>query len=210
MGDIKIGKMVLGMIETNCYFLYDADTKEAIVVDPAKRGVYDKLADNGISVKAIILTHGHFDHIMGVHELVEKSGAKVYCHEAENDLCRDAKLNASDGIRRPYVIEPDVLLKDNEEIELAGIRLKVIWTPGHTKGSCCYYVPDKDWLISGDTLFYASIGRSDLPTGSEKEILDSVHKLLKCEEFNENTKVYPGHGDSTSIGFERKFNPFRA
>ena len=210
MGDIKIGRMVLGMIETNCYFLYDEDTKEAIVIDPAKKGVYDKLADNGISVKAILLTHGHFDHIMGVHELVDKSSAKVYCYEAEDALCRDSKLNASDSIRRPYVIEPDILLKDREEIEIAGIKLRVYWTPGHTKGSCCYYVIDKDWLISGDTIFYASIGRSDLPTGSETEIIASVNKMLDCEDFNEDTKVYPGHGNSTSIGFERKYNPFRS
>lgn len=209
MGNIKIGKMVLGMIETNCYFLYDEATKEAIVVDPAKRGVIEKLTANGINPVAVILTHGHFDHIMGVHEMQDK-GCKVYVLKEEEALCKNANLNASADIRKPYIIEPDVYVTDGEEITIAGITLKVIATPGHTAGSCCYYIPSEDWLISGDTLFRGSIGRSDLPTGSEEAILKSVNMLLDCEKFNDDTKVYPGHGDTTTIGFERKYNPFRS
>ena len=206
MGDISIGRMVLGMVETNCYFVYDQDTKEAVVVDPAKNGIYDTLEANGLSVAGVILTHGHFDHIMGVHEITKKSGAKVYCLDAEDELCRNEVLNASNQIRRPYTIEPDVLVKDGDVINIAGIEFKVIATPGHTKGSCCYYIPAKKWLISGDTLFCGSIGRSDLPTGNEQEILKSVHMLI--DTFDDEVKVYPGHGDSTTIGFERRNNPF--
>ena len=206
MGDISIGRMVLGMVETNCYFIYDQETKDAIVVDPAKNGIYDTLKANGINVAGVILTHGHFDHIMGVHEITKLSGAKVYCLEAEDALCRDAKLNASEQIRRPYTIEPDVLLSDGDTFSIAGIELNVIATPGHTKGSCCYYIPAKKWLVSGDTLFCGSIGRSDLPTGSEKEIMASVKMLVN--KFDEDVKVYPGHGDSTTIGDERRYNPF--
>lgn len=210
MGEICIGKMVLGMVETNCYFLYDEDSKKAVVVDPAKDGIYDKLSDNGLTVEAIILTHGHFDHIMGVNELREKSGALVYALQAENNLLKDPKLNASLQIRRTYTVDADRFLNDGQEIELAGITFKVYSTPGHTAGSCCYYVPAKNWLISGDTLFRGSIGRSDLPTGSESEILKSVNKLLDSSDFDEDTKVYPGHGEPSSIGFEREYNPFRS
>jgi len=206
MGDISIARMVLGAVQTNCYIIYDQDTKEAIIVDPAKNGIYDSLTKSGFTVAGIILTHGHFDHIMGIHELTEKSGAKVYVLEAEDALCRNADLNASSQIRRPYTIEPDVLLNDGDEINIAGIDVKVIATPGHTKGSCCYYIPAKKWLISGDTLFCCSIGRSDLPTGSESEIMKSVKMLV--DTLDEDVEVYPGHGDFTNIGYERRRNPF--
>lgn len=206
MGDISIARMVLGAVQTNCYIIYDQDTKEAIIVDPAKKGIYDSLTKSGFTVAGIILTHGHFDHIMGIHELTEMSGAKVYVLAAEDALCRNADLNASSQIRRPYTIEPDVLLNDGDEINIAGIDLKVIATPGHTKGSCCYYIPAKKWLISGDTLFCGSIGRSDLPTGNEAEIMKSVNMLVNT--LDEDVEVYPGHGDFTNIGYERKYNPF--
>jgi len=206
MGDIKVGRMVLGMVETNCYFIYDEDTKETIVIDPAKNGLYDKLKDNGLKVCAVLLTHGHFDHIMGVHELTRESGAKLYALLEENELCRNSYLNASEQIGRSYTVEPDVLLTDGDEFTVAGINIKVYATPGHTAGSCCYYISDKKWLFSGDTLFRGSIGRSDLPTGSGKIIMDSVHMLVHT--FDDDVKVYPGHGDATTIGDEKESNPF--
>ena len=210
MGKLCIGRMVLGMVETNCYFVYDEDTKEAVVVDPAKNGIYGTLTANGIKPVAILLTHGHFDHIMGVHELTREAGAKVYVLKEEEALCKDADLNASAQIRRPYTIEPDEYLADGQELELVGHTFKVYATPGHTAGSCCYYIPSENWIISGDTIFRGSIGRSDLPTGDEATILKSVNAILDSEDFNEDTKIYPGHGDSTTVGFERKYNPFRS
>lgn len=206
MGEICIGRMVLGMVETNCYFVYDSETKDAIMIDPAKNGIYDKLEKHGINVVGILLTHGHFDHIMGIHELKEKTGAKVYALDKEDALCRDAELNASAQIRKPYTVEPDVLLEDGDVITIAGVDVKVISTPGHTAGSCCYFLEKENWLISGDTLFAGSIGRSDLPTGNESEILKSVHMLM--DRFADDVKVYPGHGETTTIGQERKYNPF--
>ncbi len=206
MGEIKVGKMVLGMVETNCYFVYDGDTKEGFLIDPAKNGLYDILTKNGITIKAILLTHGHFDHIMGVHELAERSGAKLYCLAEEDRLCRDADLNESSGIRRPYTVEPDVLLRDQEELNIAGINVKVYATPGHTAGSCCYYVDSEKWLFSGDTLFSGSIGRTDLPTGDERKIMGSVRMLV--QSFDDDVKVYPGHGDATTIGDEKAYNPY--
>lgn len=206
MGEIKIGKMVLGMIETNCYFIYDSDVKEAVVVDPAKNGIVEKLSENGIKVAGVILTHGHFDHIMGVHEMQSEAGAKVYAYKEEDALIKDAHLNCSDQIRRPYTAEADVLLEDGQEFSLGGIDFKVISTPGHTAGSCCYYIASMKWLISGDTLFNGLVGRSDLPTGSEQKIIESVHKLI--DSLDDDVTVYPGHGNSTTIGRERSCNPF--
>ena len=206
MGEIKVGRMVLGMVETNCYFVYDDDSKETIVIDPAKDGLYDVLSKNGLKVCAILLTHGHFDHIMGTRELSEKSGAKIYALDLEDEVCRNSSLNASDQIRRPYTVEPDVLVYDGQEIEAAGIKIKVYATPGHTIGSCCYYIESVKWLFSGDTLFCGSIGRSDLPTGSGETIMDSVQKIV--DTFDDDVKVYPGHGDSTTIGEEKAHNPF--
>ncbi|MCR5592066.1 MAG: MBL fold metallo-hydrolase [Lachnospiraceae bacterium] len=206
MGELKVGRMVLGMVETNCYFVYDDKTRDAIVIDPAKNGLYDKLSANGLNVCAILLTHGHFDHIMGVHELSEKSGAKVYALEAEDELCRNSYLNASDQIGKPYTVEADELLYDGDEIEIAGIKIKVYATPGHTLGSCCYYIESVKWLFSGDTLFAGSIGRSDLPTGNGRQIMISVQQLV--DTFDADVKVYPGHGDITTIGEEKAHNPF--
>ena len=206
MGELKVGKMVLGMVETNCYFVYDADTKDTVVIDPAKDGLYDRLGENGLNVRGILLTHGHFDHIMGTRELSERSGAKLYALALEDEVCRNTNLNASDQIRRPYVAEPDVLLSDGDEIEIAGIRFKVYATPGHTIGSCCYYVESMKWLFSGDTLFRGSIGRSDLPTGSGETIMESVQKIV--DTFDGDVKVYPGHGDATTIAEEKAHNPF--
>ena len=209
MGKVNIGRMVLGLVETNCYYIYDDEKMEAVVIDPAENGVYDALTAKGLKIVAVILTHGHFDHIMGVHELLEKSGARLYAYKKEEELCKSAKLNASEQIRRPCTVEPDVYLEDGQEFVLAGINFKAIATPGHTAGSCCYYIPKEDWLLSGDTLFRGSIGRSDLPTGNEREILKSVNMLLDCADFTEETKVYPGHGEASTIGFERQYNPFR-
>ena len=203
---LKVGRMVLGMVETNCYFVYDTSTMEAVVIDPAKDGLYDKLEANGLKVSGILLTHGHFDHIMGTRELSERSGAKLYALDLEDEVCRNSNLNASEQIRRPYIAEPDVLLTDGEEFTIAGIRFRTIATPGHTIGSCCYYIESEKWLFTGDTLFCGSVGRSDLPTGSGKSLMESVEKLI--DAFDDDVKIYPGHGDSSTIGDEKKYNPF--
>lgn len=206
MANISIGRMVLGTVQTNCYFVYDKDTMEAVVIDPPKKGIYETLNENGISVKAILLTHGHFDHIMGVHELTKMSGAKVYALKEEDELLKDSRLNSSEMIRRPYTVDADILVSDGDVLNLIGIDFKVIATPGHTAGSCCYYIDSQKWLISGDTLFAGSIGRTDLPTGNEAAIMKSVRMLV--DTLDGDVKVYPGHGESSTIEVERKYNPF--
>ena len=210
MGKLCVGRMVLGMVETNCYFVYDSNDKKAIVIDPAKGGsaIREKLSENGIKVAAILLTHGHFDHIMGVNSLKAETECKLYALSEELPLCESSELNASEQIHHPYTVMPDVLLHDGDEIDIEGLNFKVIATPGHTAGSCCYYFKKDKVMFTGDTLFYGSIGRTDLPTGNDKAIIDSIHKLMDMAP--DDVKIYPGHGDASTIGWERSNNPFCA
>ena len=208
MGKLCVGRMVMGVVETNCYFIYDEDNKkDVIVIDPAKDGVCERLNMKGFGCKAIFLTHGHFDHIMGVNELRDLTGAKVYALKEEAALLSDAALNASGQIRCPYTVTADVLLNDGEEVEIvSGHPCKVMSTPGHTAGSCCYYFYRDDVVITGDTLFAGSVGRTDLPTGDTSAIITSVRNL--CDALPGHVKAYPGHGEETDIDTEKKYNPF--
>lgn len=208
MADLKIGKITMGVCQTNCYFIYEEGKKEVLFFDPADQGefIYQGLRDKGFTIAAILLTHGHFDHIWGVSRLKELTGAKVYALDEEKELCESVQMNVSAAAGRACAITPDVLLKDGEKLVLAGIPLQVLATPGHTGGSCCYYFEKDKMLISGDTLFQESVGRTDFPTGSMSRLVRSIREKLLV--LPEEVKVYPGHGDSTTIGFEKSNNPF--
>lgn len=217
MAQIKIGKMVLGVCQTNCYFLYREGGGECIVVDPADQGVniFRALQKNGFRVAGILLTHGHFDHIWGLDELRDAANAavdedaeqvKAYAYEAERVLLQDADKNVSRQAGRPCTTYADVYVKDGQEITIAGMTCKVIATPGHTAGGCCYYFEEAGFLLSGDTLFAESVGRTDFPTGSMSTLVRSVRERLFV--LPDDTKVYPGHGESTTIGHEKEYNPF--
>lgn len=208
MGDCKIGKITLGMYMTNCYFVYDPDTMNTVVIDPADSGeyLYNALTEKGMNIKAVLLTHGHFDHIYGVKGLKKMAECKVYASEAEEKLLGDSHINISDSVGRPVTVIPDVLLRDGEEFEVEGIKFKTILTPGHTLGSTCYYMEKEGFLIAGDTLFAGSVGRTDFPTGSASALIENVE--AKLWPLPDETKVYPGHGESTTIGFEKENNPF--
>ena len=165
MADIKIGRMVLGVCQTNCYFVYRTGNPEAIVIDPADNG--DKIANalerNGFQVAGVLLTHGHFDHIMGCEALLDAVNAnaaepvKVYANEAEKELLQDARLNLSKSMQEPCTLEADVYVKDGDEITIAGMTCKVISTPGHTTGGTCYYFEEGGFVVCGDTLFAESV-----------------------------------------------------
>lgn len=208
MADLKIGRMVLGICQTNCYFVYKEGSSEVIFIDPADRGdyIYETLKEKGFRVAGILLSHGHFDHIWGSKKLRELSGGKIYAYEGEKEVCEDAGKNVSEQAGRSYTVEPDVYLKDNEEVTIAGMTCRLIATPGHTRGGCCYYFEEAGMLISGDTLFQESVGRTDFPTGSMSTLIRSIKERLFV--LPDNVKVYPGHGDTTEIGLEKKYNPF--
>ena len=149
--------------------------------------------------------HGHFDHIMAAEELKKEWGIKICACEKELEVLRDSKKNLMmDYYRKDYTLEPDLTVCDGETFEAAGVTWKVIETPGHTIGSCCYYIESEDLLFAGDTLFRTSYGRVDLPTGDAMSMLASVKKLLTLPE---TVKVYPGHMGVTSIEYEKKHNP---
>ncbi|MCR5799985.1 MAG: MBL fold metallo-hydrolase [Lachnospiraceae bacterium] len=208
MSDLKIGKMVLSVCATNCYFVYHEGQNKVILFDPADRGdrIYSKLKENGFEVDTILLTHAHFDHIWGCSELRGLSGAKVYALDKEEELLLSSELNASAMAGRPCTVKANGFFKDGDELDILGFKIKVLATPGHTKGSCCFYFEEDSTLISGDTLFEESVGRTDLPTGNMGDLTRSIHD--KLAPLPDETKVYPGHGGSTTIGHEREYNPF--
>lgn len=194
--------IVLGPIMTNCYIAYDEEIKEAIIVDPADSPdiLKNKITELGVKPVAILLTHGHFDHIGAVDVIRNEYSIDVYAHEEEKDvLTSDANVAVMMGMR--LSVEADHYLRDKQTLELGGVKYQVIHTPGHTKGGCCYYVEKEKVLFSGDTMFCQSYGRTDFPTGSYSQLMKSItDKLLKLDD---DVVVYPGHNEETKIGYER-------
>ena len=210
MSNFKLIELTVGMVMTNCYIGYNDDTREAFIVDPGDdaRRISRAVREQKLNVKGILLTHGHFDHIWGTGELREAAGVKLYALDAEKTVCEDAHNNVSEMTGRPCTVEADEYLRDGQELTLADSRFRVIATPGHTIGSCCYYFPEAGFLVSGDTLFAESVGRTDFPTGSMSSLVRSIKEKLYV--LPGETRVYPGHGDSTTIEHEMQYNPFTA
>lgn len=204
---MKIHTLVLGDLQTNCYIWADEGTGNAIVVDVPDSA--DKIIDfadkNGLKITDIILTHGHFDHMLGLAELKEKTGAELSVFEKTVDFINEKNLNLGFhmGVECP-IAEADRILKDGDEIDFHGNKIKVIHTPGHTADSICLFLDDT--LISGDTLFRRSVGRWDFPTGDMYKEIASIKEILF--KLPDETVVYPGHGAATTIGEERRGNPY--
>lgn len=209
MGDFRLKTYVVGMVSTNCYVIYHEQLKKAVIIDPGDNGEYilKKCQELSLKPEAILLTHGHCDHIMAVKQMMEQvSDIKLYASREEAGLLGNPDENLSSSLMRtPYSLEADYLVKDGEILHLAGFQWKVISTPGHTAGSVCYLIEDEGVLISGDTLFAESLGRTDLPTASPSAIISSIiEKLLILPD---EIMVYPGHGAPTTIGHEKACNP---
>ena len=208
MGKLELQQCVLGPVYTNCYIAKNKETGEALIIDPADSPSKIELKVNAMGARpvAVLLTHGHFDHIMGVEAVREKYQIPVYACRQEEEMLREPSVNMTDRMRKPCSIVPDVFLDDLQVFEAAGFSIQMIHTPGHTKGSCCYYLKEEGVLFSGDTLFCGSVGRTDFPGGSASQIRDSLHRLLAA--LPDDTSVYPGHDTSTTIGYEKRYNPF--
>ncbi|HIX48893.1 MAG TPA: MBL fold metallo-hydrolase [Candidatus Mediterraneibacter caccavium] len=206
---MKVGKFVLGPVATNCYIGINEETKECFIVDPATcpPEFVSYIKNAGLTVKAVLLTHGHFDHIMGLDALLKEFPVPVYAHEAERDVLESEQLNSSASmLGQPYSFSGADYVTNRQELRIAGFEIRVIYTPGHTIGGCCYYIEKEKTLFSGDTLFHGSVGRTDLPTGSMGQLVSSVRDRLFV--LPDDTKVYPGHMEETTIGYEKKYNPF--
>ncbi len=207
MGKTLMQRILAGAMRTNCYFIYNDETKETIIIDPADEA--DKLiriiGEYNLKPAAILLTHGHFDHIGAVKEIRSRYMCKVYCLEEEKEVLENAEYNLSSMFAGSFTVTPDELLRDGQELTLAGFSIRVIATPGHTKGSCCYFFPEDRFLMSGDTLFEESVGRTDFPTGSAAMLVRSIREKLFV--LPDDTPVYSGHGEPTTIEHEKRFNP---
>lgn len=202
-----INTYVAGPVQANNYLVVDEVSKEAILIDCSDyvEEIIDYVKKNNLKVKYILLTHGHFDHVLGINRMNEVLGAEVYVHEGDKEQVVNTRAVMTmfglptEGVENPKIT---ATLSDAGELTLGNQVIKVIETPGHTPGGVCYLIGD--CLFSGDTLFRGTIGRTDLPGGSFQQIKHSVKDVLFA--LDENIKVYPGHGEPTSIGYEKKFN----
>lgn len=213
MQDIIVITNQLGDFMTNCYTVYNADTREALIIDPASNAHFlnNMLVNQQLDCVAVLLTHGHIDHMGAVPELMELVGHKVpvYASAEEQDVLNDPRKNLSSMFSNQVMtIKPDVLLEDGQVIELLGTKIACMLVPGHTKGGMCYYLEENQMLFSGDTLFSRSIGRSDFPTGDGIQLVKAIREKLMV--LPEATTVYPGHNERTTIGREKEINPFLA
>lgn len=208
MSLLKCDFRVVGPIQTNCYFLYREDTKECLIIDPGYEA--DKIEayvqKKQLHVAGILLTHGHFDHITAADEVRKKFQTKIYASGKEKELMADPRMNVSVMMGESVSLKADVWLEDGQELEMLGETMRCILTPGHTGGGMCFYFPKACMLFSGDTLFQESVGRTDFPTGSSRELIRSVREKLLV--LPEAVRVYPGHGLMTTIRDEQMYNPY--
>lgn len=198
--------IVVGDIQTNCYIISTVDNN-CIVIDPGfeEEKIYKYITENGLFLKYIVLTHGHYDHISAASFLIKKTGALLAVSEKDSDKINDPSKSLSAFFRvfKTDSIIPDIILSEGSEILLDEIKLKVMLTPGHTSGSICILCDNI--LFSGDTLFNLSVGRTDFPDGSTKLILESLKRL---KELNKNYRILSGHGSETTLDFEKKNNQY--
>jgi hydroxyacylglutathione hydrolase len=211
VAELDVRMFTVGPIAENCFIVRGAGSDRAVVIDPGEEaerilGAIDQL---GVKVEAILLTHTHFDHIGAVAPVAKATGAPVYCPEIEVPVLADIMAFVPWPGFGPYEsYDADETLSGGERLELAGLEIDVLFTPGHSPGHVTYSIPDGAALLSGDVLFRGSVGRTDLPGGDWETLLESIRALV--ERFPPETTVYPGHMGITTLGAERASNPFLA
>jgi hydroxyacylglutathione hydrolase len=201
----------VGPVAENCFLLREEGSDRALIVDPGEEAprILSAVEELGVNVEAILLTHTHFDHIGAVTPVAEATGATVYCPEIEVPVLADIMSYVPFPGFGPYEsYEADETVAGGEKLDLAGLDIDVIFTPGHSPGHVSYSVPDHQALLSGDVLFQGSVGRTDLPGGDWATLLESIRTLV--DTLPAETTVYPGHMGITSLGAERQSNPFLA
>ncbi|MBE5907835.1 MAG: MBL fold metallo-hydrolase [Lachnospiraceae bacterium] len=212
MVDFSIETYVVGPVQTNCYFLINNTTNQVIIVDPgsAAKQLAALIREKKYEPVGILLTHGHFDHADAVDDLKEELSEYAlfaYAYEGEQRTLEDPRLNLSGDMNfHAKSYHADVYLQDHETIDLAGFHVEVLFTPGHTPGGCCFYCAEEGIVFSGDSLFCQSVGRTDFPEGSMSDLVRGVREQLFV--LPDKTYVLPGHNEPTTIGDEKKYNPF--
>jgi len=208
-GTMIFETIVVGDLGVNCFILADSETKEGVVIDPGADGerILGVLKANGVKPLYILNTHGHFDHIGANRKVAEATGAKIMINAGDEPfLSRAAQSATMYGLSAENSPAPAANLNDGDLIRFGSHEIKVIHTPGHSAGGCCLYLQKEGLLISGDTLFAESIGRTDLPGGSQAQLVGNIRtKLLVLPP---ETRVFPGHGPATTIEHEKKYNPY--
>ncbi len=201
---MKVISEKFGSMDNNCSLIIDEKTNQSVLVDcnEFSQKMIDMIGDTDL--KYILLTHGHFDHIIGVKSVKEKYGAQVVISKEDEPMLNSSKLSLAVFCNAPQNnVDADIIVKDGDEITLGEIKIKVMATPGHTSGSVCYIA--ENCIFSGDTLFYCSCGRTDFPSGSPEQMMSSLQKL---KALDGDYKVYTGHNNLTTLDFERKNNPY--
>ena len=204
---VIIQRLEVGSLSANCYIVGSEATREGLVIDPGgdAENIFKVIGDAGLDIKIIVLTHGHSDHIAALYDIQERTGAKVAIHTADADFLRGLGSHSMMfGISYKTPEPPDRLLKEGDIIDVGDLHFSVIHTPGHTPGSICLLLNNK--VFTGDTLLYRGIGTTLMPGSSRRQLIDSIHTRLMV--LPDDTTLYPGHGRATTIGAERKDNPF--
>ena len=207
-----IERLTVGMFQTNCYLLADHEHRKAVVIDPGAEGkrICSRLEELGLELSAILVTHAHFDHTMAAWTLKKRCGGEIYLNSEDRKSLLETIFGlAARFFPETHPVSPDEVdrtLSQGDRLEFGPIRIEVLSTPGHTPGHVSFYLRDQGVIFSGDLIFAGSIGRTDMAGGSFQQLLDSVRS--KLFPLPDETVIYPGHGPSTTVGEEKKHNPF--